>query len=117
MVPLPRKEKRTSTWSTPAASSSPAGLACLAACAKRVFIALEHVTREGAPRLLNRCALPITAPGVVKMVVTDLGLFEVTAEGFKLVENAPGWSPEDIQELTEAKLIIAGDLREIRLRQ
>ena len=80
-------------------------------------IALEHVTREGAPRLLNRCALPITAPGVVKMVVTDLGLFEVTAEGFKLVENAPGWSPEDIQELTEAKLIIAGDLREIRLRQ
>ena len=89
----------------------------LAACAKRVFIALEHVTREGAPRLLNRCALPITAPGVVKMVVTDLGLFEVTAEGFKLVENAPGWSPEDIQELTEAKLIIAGDLREIRLRQ
>ena len=88
----------------------------LAACAKRVFIALEHVTREGAPRLLNRCALPITAPGVVKMVVTDLGLFEVTPQGFKLVENAPGWSPEDIQELTEAKLIIADDLREVRLR-
>ena len=54
---------------------------------------------------------------VGKMLATDLGLFEVTAEGFKLVENAPGWSPEDIQELTEAKLIIAGDLREIRLRQ
>ena len=88
----------------------------LAACAKRVFIALEHVTREGEPRLLNRCKLPITAPAVVKMVVTDLGLFEVTPEGFKLLENAPGWSPEDIQEVTEAKLIIANDLREIRLR-
>ena len=88
----------------------------LAACAKRVFIALEHVTREGEPRLLNRCKLPITAPAVVKMVVTDLGLFEVTPEGFKLLENAPGWSPEDIQEVTEAKLIIADDLREIRLR-
>ena len=88
----------------------------LAACAKRVFIALEHVTREGEPRLLNRCKLPITAPGVVKMVVTDLGLFEVTPEGFKLLENAPGWSPEDIQEVTEAKLMIADDLREIRLR-
>ena len=68
----------------------------LAACAKRVFIALEHVTREGEPRLLNRCKLPITAPAVVKMVVTDLGLFEVTPEGFKLLENAPGWSPEDL---------------------
>ena len=88
----------------------------LAACAKRVFIALEHVTREGEPRLLKRCKLPITAPAVVKMVVTDLGLFEVTPEGFKLLENAPGWSPEDIQEVTEAKLIIADDLREIRLR-
>ena len=88
----------------------------LAACAKRVFIALEHVTREGEPRLLNRCKLPITAPAVVKMVVTDLGLFEVTPEGFKLLENAPGWSPEDIQEVTEAKLIISDDLREIRLR-
>ncbi len=66
----------------------------LAACAKRVFIALEHVTREGAPRLLNRCALPITAPGVVKMVVTDLGLFEVTPQGFKLVEHAPGFQAD-----------------------
>ncbi len=88
----------------------------LAACAKRVYIALEHVTREGEPRLLHRCKLPITAPGVVKMVATDLGLFEITPEGFKLVEYAPGWSPEDIQELTEAKLIIPDNLREFRFR-
>ena len=88
----------------------------LAACAKRVFIAMEHLTREGEPRLLQRCKLPITAPGVVKMVVTDLGLFEVTPEGFKLLEYAPGWSPEDIQEMTGAKLIIPDNLREFRFR-
>jgi 3-oxoacid CoA-transferase B subunit len=88
----------------------------LAACAKRVFIALEHTTREGQPRLLKRCTLPITAPGVVKLVVTDLGLFELTPRGFALREHASGWSPDEIQELTEARLIIADDLREFRLR-
>src|SRR5918992_784790 len=87
----------------------------LAACAKRVFIALEHTTREGKPRMLKRCQLPVTAPGVVKLVATDLGLFEVTPQGFKLREYAPGWTPEDIQELTEARLIIADDLHEFRL--
>ena len=66
--------------------------------------------------MLRSCRLPITAPGVVKLVATDLGLFEVTPAGFKLLENAPGWSPEDIQELTEARLAVADDLREFRLR-
>lgn len=88
----------------------------LAACAKRVFIAMEHTTRDGKPRMLKRCKLPVTAPQAVTLVSTDLGLFEVTPEGFKLLENAPGWSPEDIQELTEAKLIIAEDLHEFRFR-
>ena len=88
----------------------------LAACAQRVFIALEHTTRDGQPRLLKRCTLPITAPGVVKLVVTDLGLFEVTSQGFTLREHAPGWTPEEIQELTEARLRIASDVREFRFR-
>lgn len=88
----------------------------LAACAKRVFIAMEHNTRDGSPRMLHRCKLPVTAPGVVKLVATDLGLFEVTAQGFLLLENAPGWTAEDIQELTEAKLNISDDLKEFRLR-
>ena len=88
----------------------------LAACAKRVFIAMEHNTREGHPRMLKRCRLPVTAPGVVKLVATDLGLFEVTPQGFKLREYAPGWSPEEIQELTEARLVIAADLQPFRLR-
>ena len=88
----------------------------LAACAKQVFIAMEHCTREGQPRMLKRCALPITAPGVVTLVATDLGLFRVTPQGFELREHAPGWSAEDIQELTEAQLIIPDDLQEFRFR-
>lgn len=88
----------------------------LAACAKQVFIAMEHTTRDGKPRMLKRCALPITAPGVVTLVATDLGLFKVTPQGFELLENAPGWSPEEIQELTEAELIISSDLKEFRFR-
>ena len=88
----------------------------LAACAKQVFIAMEHTTRDGKPRMLKRCALPITAPGVVTLVATDLGLFKVTPQGFELRENAPGWSPEEIQEQTEAELIIAADLKEFRFR-
>ena len=89
----------------------------LAACAKRVFIAMEHTTREGSPRLLKRCTLPLTAPGVVKLVATDLGLFAVTPQGFTLREYAPGWTPAEIQELTEGQLIIADDLREFRFRE
>ena len=104
-------------WRIPARKGGGIGGAMdLAACAKRVFIAMEHTTRDGKPRLLNRCTLPVTAPGVVKLVSTDLGLFEVTLQGFKLLEHAPGWSPEDIQELTEARLMIADDLREFRMR-
>jgi 3-oxoacid CoA-transferase B subunit len=88
----------------------------LAACAKRVFIAMEHTTREGEPRLLRRCVLPITAPQVVKLVGTDLGLFEITAQGLTLREVAPGWTPEEIQALTEAKLHLADDVRAFRFR-
>jgi len=88
----------------------------LAACAKQVFIAMEHTTRDGKPRMLKRCALPITAPGVVTLVATDLGLFKVTPDGFELREHAPGWNPEEIQELTEAELIIPADLKEFRFR-
>ncbi len=88
----------------------------LAACAKRVFIAMEHTTREGEPRLLKRCKLPITAPGVVKMLVTDLGLFGITPEGFELLECAPGWIPDEVQELTEARLNISPGLKEFRFR-
>ena len=88
----------------------------LAACARRVFIAMEHNQRNGAPRVLKRCQLPITAPGVVKLLATDLGLFEVTEAGFVLREHAPEWTPAEIQEQTEAEVLVAADLREMRVR-
>ena len=88
----------------------------LAACAKRVFIAMEHTTRDGSPRMLQRCQLPITAPGAVKLVATDLGLFEIAPEGYILREYAPGWTPEEIQHLTAAKLIVPNDLKAFRVR-
>ena len=62
----------------------------LAACAKRVFIILEHTQRNGASRLVPRCALPVTARGVVTLACTNLGLFEPAGEGFRVRELAPG---------------------------
>jgi 3-oxoacid CoA-transferase B subunit len=86
----------------------------LAVGAKQVFLALEHTTREGAPRLLKECSLPVTAKGVVTKVVTNLGLFDVTPEGFVMREIAPGFTPEEVQAVTEAALIISPDLKELR---
>jgi 3-oxoacid CoA-transferase B subunit len=84
----------------------------LAVGARHVFIAMEHTTRDGRPRLLRRCNLPVTAVGVVTLVATDLGLFEVGETGFRLREIAPGWTVDEVQALTEARLLIADNLRE-----
>jgi 3-oxoacid CoA-transferase B subunit len=87
----------------------------IAACAQRIFLMMEHETRDGRPRLLDKCNLPITAPGVVKLVMTDLGLFEPAGDHFILREHAPGFSLEDIQAATEARVVPAPDLREVWL--
>ncbi len=87
----------------------------LAACAKRVFIVLEHMTRDGSPRLVERCALPITAPGVVKLVVTNYGVFEPVTDGFRLREIAPGITCEEIRDATGAKLMVEGEVPMVRL--
>ena len=87
----------------------------LAACAQRVFIILEHVTRNGAPRLVERCALPVTARGVVKLVATNYGLFEPTGEGFVLREIAPGFSVDEIRAATGAPLVVRGEVPTVRL--
>ena len=87
----------------------------LAMGAKQVFIALQHTTRDGKPRLLQRCTLPITALRVVKLVVTDLGLFQITDNGFLMREIAPGYQPSEVQELTGAKLTVANDITEMKV--
>jgi 3-oxoacid CoA-transferase B subunit len=77
----------------------------LAACARRVFIILEHNTRKGEPRLLRACTLPVTARGVVTLVATNLGLFAPVGEGFAVRELAPGVSFEAAQMATGAPLL------------
>ncbi len=72
----------------------------LAACAKRVFLMLEHRMRDGTPRLLARCTLPVTARGVVTLVVTELGLFAPTGEAFKVHDLAPGVTIDDVRAAT-----------------
>jgi 3-oxoacid CoA-transferase B subunit len=87
----------------------------LAACAKRVFIILEHVTRDGSPRLVTACDLPVTARGVVTLIATNYGLFEPAATGFRLLEIAPGLSVEDVRGATGATLMVADGLRQIAI--
>jgi 3-oxoacid CoA-transferase B subunit len=77
----------------------------LAVGAKRVFIILEHTQRDGSPRLLRECSLPVTARHVVTLVATNLGLFEPLGEGFRLRELAPGVSLDVARAATGAPLL------------
>ena len=74
--------------------------------AKKVIIAMEHTQKDGSPKILKECTLPLTAVNVVNFIVTELGVMEVTAEGIVLRELAPGVTVEDIQSKTGAVLII-----------
>jgi len=86
----------------------------LAAGARKVIIAMTHVTNSGDPKIVKECTYPITAKRVVKLIVTDLAVIEVTKKGLVLKEVAPGLTAEDVQSITEPKLIIASDLKEIQ---
>ncbi|HWC31291.1 MAG TPA: CoA-transferase [Dehalococcoidia bacterium] len=87
----------------------------IASCAQRIYIMMEHTTRDGSPRLLRECKLPVTARGVVKLVMTDLGLFEPTGDGFRVLEIAPGFTVADLQAVTDAPLTPADNLREVQI--
>ena len=78
----------------------------LVAGAKRVFIAMEHATRDNKPKILKRCTLPLTGVEVVDHIVTELAVIDVTADGLVLREIAPDTTVEQVQSLTEPKLII-----------
>jgi 3-oxoacid CoA-transferase subunit B len=83
----------------------------LVAGAKRVIIAMEHATKEGHPKILRQCNLPLTGLTVVDLIVTELAVIEVTPNGLLLCEIATGVTPGEVQALTEAPLTIAPDLK------
>lgn len=76
----------------------------LVAGARRVIIAMEHATKDGQPKILKKCTLPLTGVKVVDTIVTEMAYIRVTPEGLVLEEIAPGLSVEDVQRVTEAKL-------------
>jgi 3-oxoacid CoA-transferase B subunit len=83
--------------------------------AKRVIVAMTHTTKKGEPKIVKKCALPITAPKCVDLIVTDVAVIEVSDEGLVLKEFFPGWTVEEIQAITEPKLIISPELGEMQL--
>ncbi|HYR85363.1 MAG TPA: 3-oxoacid CoA-transferase subunit B [Terriglobia bacterium] len=82
----------------------------LVAGAKRVIVAMEHATKDGKPKILNKCTLPLTGVEVVDTVVTELCLIKVTGRGLVLRELRPGVSLEEVQKLTEPRLIVEGQI-------
>jgi 3-oxoacid CoA-transferase subunit B len=83
----------------------------LVAGARRVVIAMEHATKDGQPKILTKCTLPLTGVRVVDTIVTEMAYMRVTPEGIVLEEIAPGLTPEDVQRATGAKLRISPNLK------
>jgi 3-oxoacid CoA-transferase B subunit len=76
---------------------------------------MDHTTKDGAHRIVKECTYPLTAKESVNMVITDLAVIEVAPEGLVLKEVAPGWTADEVQELTGARLIVDPGLKEIEL--
>lgn len=91
------------------------GAADIARGAKKVYVAMEHVTKEGEFKIVKRCTYPLTGAGVVHTIFTDAAVIRVTPQGLVLEEAAPGWTPEDVQAITEPTLLVSPQFREIAL--
>jgi 3-oxoacid CoA-transferase B subunit len=87
----------------------------LVASARNIIVAMMHTNPQGESKLLKQCTLPLTGVGVVKRIVTDIAVLDVTPQGFKLLERAPGVSVQEIINATEGKLIVEGEIPEIEI--
>jgi len=85
----------------------------LVASAKNIIVAMQHVNKAGESKLLKQCTLPLTGVGCVKKIVTEFAVLDITPEGFRLLERAPGVSVEQIKNATEGRLIIEGEIPEM----
>ena len=87
----------------------------LVASSENIIVAMTHTNRKGESKLLKKCTLPITGVNCIKKIVTDLAVIDITLDGFKLIERAPGVSVDEIISATQANLIIDGDIPEMML--
>lgn len=87
----------------------------LVSSAENIIVAMMHTNKQGDSKLLQKCTLPLTGVGCVKKIVTNLAVIEVTNQGFKLLERAPGVSVEQIKEATEGYLIVVGNIPEMNI--
>ena len=85
----------------------------LAMSAKKVMVLMHHTTKDGGVRIVGECSYPLTAKRAVDLIITNLGVIEVTQEGLLLTEIAPGLSAEEVQAVTEPRLRVSKDLKEV----
>jgi 3-oxoacid CoA-transferase B subunit len=104
-------------WKIPGSKGSGGigGAMDIATGAKTLIVCMEHNTKDGSPKIVKKCTYPLTALECVNIIVTDLAVIDVDAEGLLLREVAPGWTPQEVQALTEAKLIVRDRVPEIKL--
>jgi len=104
-------------WKIPQSKGSGGigGAMDIAAGAKRLIVCMEHTTKEGAPKIVKQCSYPLTGIACADTIVTDLAVIDVQPDGLALRELAPGWTAEEVQALTEAKLQLPANVPEMRL--
>ena len=93
------------TTATPGAAPAVGGAMDLAVGAKRLWVVMDHTTKDGRPKLVRKCTYPLTAPACVSRVYTSLAVLDVVREGFRVVEMVPGLSFNELQARTEAQLV------------
>ena len=104
-------------WQIPGPGRIPGvgGAMDLVAGCKQVMVTMTHTAKDGSPKILNECKFPVTGRKCVNIIITDLAVIRVTEKGLLLEEVAPGFTADEIQAVTEPKLIISKDLREMKI--